>query len=298
LEWNIGSQGPGGTDTLICAANTDTNPGGAQEYSSCGDFEFNSGAVLKFRNPDDKQRSFGTGGISLHVPCRLYIGSDVEEFQGTFPPDRLGIQEVNGAALVGGTAIVNTDDGAGGSFKLNGLAPTGTGNLYSGDPTSSAHNEVTNNGVRVSTLAGPLDADCCNEDLARDPATGNVWRADFGEGPLFEYNPVTGAVVNSYNQTDVVGATFVGNTLWITKWSQRLVGTFDPNTNTFMPKFSTATNAGGLAWDKANNILWVGEQGGLVQAWDLGTLTIIPGSQFQPFGAIPDTIDGLAFVGN
>ena len=72
-------------------------------------------------------------------------------------------------------------------------------------PGSSAHNVVTDNGLRTSTLVGPLDADCCNEDLAIDPTTGNVWRVDFIEGPLFGYNPVTGAVVNSYAQTDVVG---------------------------------------------------------------------------------------------
>ncbi len=72
-------------------------------------------------------------------------------------------------------------------------------------PGSSAHNVVTDNGLRTSTLVGPLDADCCNEDLAIDPTTGNVWWVDFIEGPLFGYNPVTGAVVNSYAQTDVVG---------------------------------------------------------------------------------------------
>ncbi len=72
-------------------------------------------------------------------------------------------------------------------------------------PGSSAHNVVTDNGLRTSTLVGPLDADCCNEDLAIDPTTGNVWWVDFIEGPLFGYNPVTGAVVNSYPQTDVLG---------------------------------------------------------------------------------------------
>ena len=51
-------------------------------------------------------------------------------------------------------------------------------------PGSSAHNVVTDNGLRTSTLVGPLDADCCNEDLAIDPTTGNVWRMEFIEGPL------------------------------------------------------------------------------------------------------------------
>ncbi len=224
----------------------------------------------------------------------LFAGTDTEEFSGVPLPDRLAVMTTDGP-LVSDLVIEDAE------VFLNGLAPTGTGALYSGDPLTNAHNVLNFDGSLVSTIAGPLDNNsCCNEDLAVDPATGNVWRADWVEGPLFEYNPVTGAVVNSYNQTDVVGATFVGNTLWITKWSAQLVGTFDPNTNTFTPMFSTATNAGGLAYDAANNILWVGEQGGLVQAWDLsvGPPVIIAGSQVQPFGNISDTVDGLAFVGN
>jgi hypothetical protein len=169
-----------------------------------------------------------------------------------------------------------------------------TGNLYSGDPLTSAQSVIETDGDLVSTGAGPLPAACCNEDIAFDGT--NLWRAHWFDGPLFRFLP-DGTVVATYDQTDVVGATFVGSTLWLTKWSAMQVGTFDPTTNTFTPMFSTATNAGGLAYDAANNLLWVGRLGGWVEAWDLDTLTIVPGSAFQPFGAIPDTIDGLAFIG-
>ena len=54
---------------MICEANTDINPAGKQEYSSPGEYEFNSGAVLKFNVPDGSQRSFETGGISVEVEC-------------------------------------------------------------------------------------------------------------------------------------------------------------------------------------------------------------------------------------
>lgn len=69
LKWNIGTLGPGESASLACKIQTDINPGGQQEYSSPGEYEFNSGAVLKFLNPDDKQRSFETGGISVVVEC-------------------------------------------------------------------------------------------------------------------------------------------------------------------------------------------------------------------------------------
>lgn len=69
LKWEIGDLGPGETANLVLDAMTDLNPGGKQEYSECGRHEFNSGAVLKFRNPAGKQRSFETGGIVVSVDC-------------------------------------------------------------------------------------------------------------------------------------------------------------------------------------------------------------------------------------
>ena len=68
LKWDIGTLLPGQSVLMICAANTDLNPAGNQEYSSPGEYEFNSGAVLKFF-VNDKQRSFETGGISVVVEC-------------------------------------------------------------------------------------------------------------------------------------------------------------------------------------------------------------------------------------
>jgi len=67
LKWNVGTVVPGGIENLVCKMRTDINPGGQQQYSSPGEYEFNSGAVLKFLNPDDKKRSFETGGIPVQV---------------------------------------------------------------------------------------------------------------------------------------------------------------------------------------------------------------------------------------
>ena len=69
LTWNIGDLDDGESATLVLDAETDITPGGDQSYTECDLHEFNSGAVVKFRNEDDKQRSFETGGILVSVLC-------------------------------------------------------------------------------------------------------------------------------------------------------------------------------------------------------------------------------------
>ena len=226
----------------------------------------------------------------------LYAGSDVEDFAGALT-DQLATTSIVDGLPVAPTVIQVPDD------FLNGLAPTGTGTLFSGEPFTDDHREITVAGEMISTVPGSLPVClCCNEDLAFDGT--HVWRAHFVPllgpgGMLFKYLP-DGTPVDQFAQEDVVGATFVwpADELWITKWIGRQVGTFDPATNTFTPVFPTATNAGGLAYDIERGILWVGEQGGLVQGYDLtgGAPVLIAGSQHQPFGPIDETVDGLAFV--
>jgi hypothetical protein len=116
-------------------------------------------------------------------------------------------------------------------------------------------------------------------------------------------DPDSGAIVQTFAQTDVVGITFVDDEngdddtrqIWITKWGARQVGTWDPNTNTFTPRFMTPELAGGLAWDSRNRILWVGLFGGQVVPYRLDGTPLNAG--FAPFGPLPlNTIDGLEFV--
>src|SRR4029079_7434934 len=159
-------------------------------------------------------------------------------------------------------------------------------------PLSSTLRDISFRGELLSSITGPFADGCCKEDIASDGTY--IWRPH-PPCEVLQYLP-DGTLVNSYAQGDVVGATFVGGTLWITKWSSRQVGTFDPATNTFTPKFNTDANAGGLAYDPKHNLLWVGLSGGVVEAWDLATLTLVPGSEFKPFGDIRDKIDGLAFT--
>jgi hypothetical protein len=223
------------------------------------------------------------------TPCGLlFAASDTEEFHNATPPDRLAVATVSGGTVFGWSTI-KTD------FDVNGLAPSGWNTLFSGDPLSNAQNEIEFNGALISSVAGPLPATCCNEDLAFDGTY--LWRGHYFSGPLYKYLP-DGTVVDTYDQLDLTGATFVGDTLWLSTWGGQQVGTFNPGSNTFTPMFGLPTHGGGLAYDAVGNILWVGRGGGTVEAWDLNTLTVIPGSAFKPFGDIPDTIDGLAFVGN
>jgi uncharacterized repeat protein (TIGR01451 family) len=291
LLWDVGTLGPGATASLVLVTSTDENPAGHQEFTSCGVHELNSGSTLKFI-AGGHQSSAGTGGISTRVWCAgtLFAGSDTEDFAGLPLPDRLARMETLGP-FVQSTTIETAD------VYLNGIESNGAGNLFSGDPLTSAQDIVSPTGDLLSAGVGPLPALCCNEDIAFDGV--NLWRAHWSEGPLFVFSPA-GVVVATYDQTDVVGATFVGSTLWLTKWGAQQVGTFDPGTNTFTPVFSTApNNAGGLAYDAANNLLWVGRQGGMIEAWSLDgpTPTLVAGSGTQPFGAIGDTIDGVAFIG-
>jgi hypothetical protein len=83
--------------------------------------------------------------------------------------------------------------------------------------------------------------------------------------------------------------------IWITKWGGRQVGTWDPATNTFTPRFTTPADAGGLAWDSKSRVLWVGLQGGTVVPYHLNGTPYNAG--FQPFGPLGgETVDGLEVV--
>jgi hypothetical protein len=49
LLWDVGDLNPGDHVELIIEVYTDINPGGQQEYTSCGCYALNSGATLKFK---------------------------------------------------------------------------------------------------------------------------------------------------------------------------------------------------------------------------------------------------------
>jgi hypothetical protein len=138
----------------------------------------------------------------------------------------------------------------------------------------------------------------------------DLWRAHYATG-IYKVNPTTGAAVlftptytppggTATPATDIVGITKIGATFWITRWDDvnKSVGTWNPGTNVYTPRFVTTTNPGGLAYDPISQILWVGRLGGSVDPYDMssGEPTLIAGKGFQPLGPIANTIDGLEFV--
>jgi hypothetical protein len=67
MTWDVGDLEPGDTATLILEISTKVFKG-KQKYTSPGWYELNSGATLKFKNPDGIQLSAHTGSIGFDVP--------------------------------------------------------------------------------------------------------------------------------------------------------------------------------------------------------------------------------------
>ena len=219
----------------------------------------------------------------------LFIAADTEDFANTLP-DRLGVWDVTGAT-VNSSTIINTN------FFLNGLADAG-GKLLTGTPQANTLRYVAFDGTDLGSFAasGIPNGVCCNEEMLFVPqpvGPANIYHAHYSDE--IEQIDLAGNLVQSFAQSDVVGMALVGSDIWISKWASEQVGIWDPATNTFTVKFTTPNFAGGLAYDPVNDIMWVGMVGGTVTPYDLTGAVV--GASFQPFGNIPDTIDGLTFLG-
>ena len=196
-------------------------------------------------------------------------------------------------ATVSGTNLVSQTNYTT-NFYINGMTDvSGQNFLYAGDPYSAAINKIDYTGnLLSSTPITGWNTSCCKEDMIW---TGTqLYHAQYGYGiTLIDVNAGTVGALQS--QTDVVGMAYANGSIWISQWGGRSVGTWDPTTNTYTSVFNTPNNAGGLAFDPINAIMWVGLEGGYVVPYDLAGNALNGG--FQPFGAINDTIDGLAFLG-
>lgn len=228
----------------------------------------------------------------------LFVGADVEEFAGT-TPDRLGKVTTNGGAFVSQVIIPLGNLPSGAPILLNGMADGG-GFLFAGTPSLNTLHRLDFNGGLISSINAPgiPNSGCCNEEMLF-ASDGKFYHVHYSDS-IRQIDPVTGAQIAIFAQADVVGMALVGTDIWISKWSGDSFGTWDPVTNTYtLRKQLTGANVGALAYDPGANIMWVGRQGGLVEAYDLSLagIPLIAGSGFQPFGNIPDTIDGLVFLG-
>jgi hypothetical protein len=226
-----------------------------------------------------------------HASGILIAARDTEDFAFLLP-DQLAKTTTTGA-LAGLTTLINT------TYQVNGIGDGG-GFLFAGSAVQNNFLTIDYDGnLLTSGTSAGLKTSCCNEDIAYDAATNTVYRALYSDS-IVALSP-TGTLLASYPQTDVVGMAHVNGVIWISKWSGREVGTWDPTTNTYTQKFVTdgvggvLGNAGGLAFDPFDNILWIGFQGGLVVPWSLTGTRL--GAGYQPFGAMSETIDGLVFLG-
>ncbi len=213
----------------------------------------------------------------------LFIGTDNEEFSGV-GQSTLVKATVSGASFISQQNIAL-------NFDLNGLGD-GPGFLYAGAPASNTLNRIDYNGNLLGSVAAGFSSNCCNEEMQFKG--GKLYHAHWSDN-IQEIDPVTGAVIQTFDRPQVVGMALVGGTMWITNWANKQVGTWDPATNVFTSMFTTPDLAGALAYDPDSNILWVGQLGGNVIPYSLTGTKL--GDGFKPFGAINATIDGLTFQG-
>ena len=85
---------------------------------------------------------------SANAAGTLYIGTDAKTFDGILP-DGFVAASVDGASVTSQTTIST-------SYHLNGLAVTGTGNLYAGAPESPVIHEISPTGAILSSITTSL----------------------------------------------------------------------------------------------------------------------------------------------
>ena len=227
---------------------------------------------------------------------KLYCGTDATAFQEE--NGQVAVVRTSGASIVGTVQIFRLD------VPLNGIT-FGNFSLWAGQPEDV--NGVPGNTLRrvsvsspptvlntVQAGSGSFSSNCCNEQMTL--FKGKLYHAHYNDAiQQLSIDPSGDSQVEvTYPQSNVVGMASDGTRIWISKWEEAQVGTWDPSTNIFTPVFSTPANAGGLAWDVKHGVLWVGMSGGLVVPYNATGTKL--GNGFSPFGSISGTIDGLAFV--
>ena len=229
---------------------------------------------------------------------RLYCGTDQSGFNSM--NGQLAVVRTNGPQTISPIKIFNLN------FPLNGITAT-PDFLLAGQPedVGGARGNIWRE-LSLSLTAPALlrtippgsnsfSSSCCNEQMVA-VGDGTFYHAHYGDviQQIFIDSAGQSEVLKNFKQSDVVGMATDGVQFWITNWDLHQVGTWDPATNTFTVVFTTPADAGALAWDTANGVLWVGMLGGSVIPYDATGKQLGPG--FQPFGSISNTVDGLAFV--
>ena len=226
---------------------------------------------------------------------KLYCGTDSTGFNGM--DGQLAVVHTSGRSIVGTVQLFSL------TVPLNGITFDKTF-LWAGQPEDVG--SVAGNTLRKISLNLPptvlstvppgsnsFSSACCNEQMV--VFKGNLYHAHWSD--VIQQLTIDASgnseVTQTYTQDSVVGMASDGAKIWISKWGEQQVGTWDPTTNIFTPVFSTPSAAGALAWDLKNHVLWVGLSSGLVVPYSANGTQL--GNGFTPFGS-NETVDGLAFV--
>ncbi len=241
-----------------------------------------------------------------HAAGILFAGADTEEFGQTSVPgadiDRIARGEVTGAA-VNSSSIFNVP------YHVNGITVFAPDRLLTGTVGSPATTEDEGQTLRVTNFAGselstalnPLrPTGQFNEDLGF--FNGFVYAAHYGgatTGAIYKIDPndLTSTVASFSLGFGAVGMTIVGSDIWTTDWAKKSVGIWDEGSNSYTHRFFTEGNSGALAYDADEDVLWVGQSGGFVQAFNPNTGAILNNeAKWHPFGTgFGATVDGLGF---
>ena len=220
----------------------------------------------------------------------LYLGAETGA-------NLLGIFTTNGASVTAQTTVATP---TGVSNHFNGV---GEGAGLSGIVTRAGFsNNLDTRNLSGALIASFVNAGPGNEDLAGDGT--QLWSADSIANSIYQLNPTNGALLGTHPITgngSVVGLTFVGSQLWASDFSTGSIGTINTVSNVYTVVFTSTlgvNQVGGLAYDSANGVLWVGSTdrlrpynlAGAILGPDVFTAATYGGTNFF--------FDGLAFIDN
>lgn len=216
----------------------------------------------------------------------LYLGSEGQQAA-------LGIFTTNGASVSLQTAVATTGSPFNGVGEGAGLTGIVTRALNTSD-----FDTRTLAGGLVSSFAHPTPG-ALNEDFAGNGT--DLWSANSNNPPtIYKVDPSNGNTLETHVLTgisQVVGLTFVGSQLWAGDFGAGTIGTVNTVGDTYTPVFNAFApgHTGGLAYDSANGVLWVGSFS-LLRPYN--TAGGVLGPDVDTSGVYPGFIDGLAFIDN
>ena len=219
----------------------------------------------------------------------LYLGTD----SSIGGPGVLGIFTSSGAAVTLKTSVNPADgrsfNGVGEGIGLTGIVTGGWGKEF--DMRNLAGGLIS----QSDNFFTPYPS--VNEDFAGNGS--KVWRVVYGPSIyLLNADGSTNETHTLSGTTGLVGLTFAGSQLWASDNNTGTVGTVDTSLDTYTPVFTPGdlpAEVGGLAYDAAGGVLWVGSQG-VIAPFNLAGVRQGANVDTTAQLGVSSSIDGLAFM--